>query len=179
MMSSFYHEGAAFGITESCRIDSPIGVLELVIQDNFLVGIHFVDSAHNSKLKSRYSSKAAEMKKATTLMKRCRKELDQYFTGKTQHLDLPYRLQGTDFQKKVWTLLTKIPYGETVSYGQLAEKLGSKKWSRAVGGANNKNPIPLVIPCHRVIGAQGNLVGYAPGVAYKRWLLDLESSSKC
>lgn len=110
----------------------------------------------------------------TPLLKRAAEQLSEYFAGKRQAFELPLNPQGTVFQKRVWQALTEIPYGETRSYKEIAEQVGAPKGFRAVGGANNKNPIGIVIPCHRVIGANGALVGYAYGLSTKIRLLELE-----
>ena len=102
------------------------------------------------------------------------KQLDEYFSGQRKVFELPLNPQGTEFQKKVWGNLLKIPYGQTVSYKRLAEMSGNSFASRAVGMANNKNPIAIIIPCHRVIGADGKLTGYAGGLDLKRELIELE-----
>jgi len=112
--------------------------------------------------------------KDTVLLNQTTKQLDEYFEGKRKKFELPLNPNGTDFMKKVWKALEEIPYGETKSYKQIAEQIENPKASRAVGMANNKNPIPIIIPCHRVIGANGNLVGYALGLEMKRRLLELE-----
>ena len=101
-------------------------------------------------------------------------QLSEYFAGKRKSFDLPLEVLGTEFRKKVWVALTEIPYGETRSYKDIAESIGNPKACRAVGGANNKNPISIIIPCHRVIGAGGSLVGYGGGLEKKTMLLDLE-----
>jgi methylated-DNA-[protein]-cysteine S-methyltransferase len=102
-------------------------------------------------------------------------QLQSYFAGERTNFDLPLLLEGTDFQKKVWTALQQIPYGETISYKKLAETVGSPKAVRAVGAANGANPIPIIIPCHRVIGHDGSLTGFGGGLALKKQLLELES----
>lgn len=101
-------------------------------------------------------------------------QLEDFLTGKRTDFDLPLLLLGTDFQKKVWSELTRIPYGKTRSYKEIAERIGHPKAVRAVGNANNRNPLPLVFPCHRVIGTNGSLTGYGGGIELKRLLLDLE-----
>lgn len=101
-------------------------------------------------------------------------ELSQYFDGTLIRFSFPIELNGTDFQKRVWKILTEIPYGETLSYGDVAERLGGKRYSRAVGGAVNKNPVLIAVPCHRVIGADGSLTGFACGLEVKKYLLDFE-----
>lgn len=101
-------------------------------------------------------------------------QLCEYFSGRRRVFELPLRMEGTEFQKKVWTALREIPYGETCSYKDIASKVGNLKAARAVGNANNKNPFIIVIPCHRVIGADGKLAGYAGGLEVKKFLLELE-----
>jgi methylated-DNA-[protein]-cysteine S-methyltransferase len=101
-------------------------------------------------------------------------QLDAYFAGELEHFDVPMAVHGTDFQKRVWDELTRIPYGETISYSELARRLGDPKLVRAVGVANGRNPISIIIPCHRVIGADGSLVGYGGGLERKKWLLEHE-----
>lgn len=117
--------------------------------------------------------------KETVLIKEARKELDEYFKGARKTFKLPLALKGTPFQKKVWQALMTIPYGETMTYKQVAEAIGNPKACRAVGMANNRNPIPIIIPCHRVIGSNGKLVGYAGGLHIKEKLLEMEQSKAC
>lgn len=112
----------------------------------------------------------------TDLLKESIKQLEEYFDGKRKTFDLPIAPQGTEFQKKVWNALKEIPFGETRSYGEIAKVIGNEKAARAVGMANNKNPIMIIIPCHRVIGANGKLVGYAGGIDVKERLLNLEKN---
>jgi methylated-DNA-[protein]-cysteine S-methyltransferase len=104
-----------------------------------------------------------------------REQLDAYFAGELEEFDLPLAPRGTSFQRRVWDELTRIPFGETISYSELAHRLGDPRLVRAVGVANGRNPIAIVIPCHRVIGADGSLVGYGGGLERKRWLLDHEA----
>ena len=115
-------------------------------------------------------------KKETVLLKEAIKRLNEYFDGKRNSFDLPLAPEGTEFQNKVWNALKEIPLGETRSYGEIATTIGNKKASRAVGMANNKNPIMIMIPCHRVIGSNGKLVGYAGGIDVKEKLLNLEKN---
>ena len=110
----------------------------------------------------------------TELSNQVFRQLIEYIEGKRRSFDFPYELRGTDFQKKVWQELCKIPYGETRSYKEIARAIGNEKACRAVGMANNKNPIIIVVPCHRVVGANGKLVGYAGGISMKQYLLDME-----
>ena len=107
-----------------------------------------------------------------------RRQLDEYFAAQRREFDLPLDPRGTDFQRRVWKRLLDIPYGETTTYGRLATDLGDAKASRAVGLANGSNPIPIVIPCHRVIGADGSLTGFGGGLTIKQQLLDLERSHR-
>ena len=112
----------------------------------------------------------------TELILECKNQLEEYFAGKRKTFDLPLAPKGTDFQQKVWKALKKIPYGETRTYGEIAVAIGNPKAARAVGMANNKNPIGIIVPCHRVVGANGKLVGYAGGMEKKEWLLHLEQN---
>ncbi len=144
-------------------LDTPIGTITLFGNNFYLQEVHF------KKLKTQ--AKKAPRKSPVGEAK---KQLEEYFKGKRTKFDVSLSPEGTEFQKKVWKSLRKIPFGKLHSYGELAGKIGNPKASRAVGGANNKNPIPLFIPCHRVVGASGDLVGFAPGLAAKRWLLDFE-----
>jgi methylated-DNA-[protein]-cysteine S-methyltransferase len=114
-------------------------------------------------------------KRETPLIKKAAEQLGEYFEGGRKSFNLPLSLHGTDFQIKVWNALQNIPYGKTLSYGELAAITGNPKASRAVGMANNRNPIPIIIPCHRVIGKDGSLTGYAGGLELKRQLLALEN----
>ena len=112
----------------------------------------------------------------TSLIKEAYKQLSEYLIGKRQNFDLPLNPRGTVFQQQVWKALSDIPYGETRSYKQIAEAIGNPKAVRAVGMANNRNPLLIVVPCHRVIGANGKLVGYGAGIEKKEFLLKLEKS---
>ena len=107
----------------------------------------------------------------TELIQSCKKQLEEYFAGKRKEFDLPLNPKGTAFQQKVWQALTEIPYGETRAYGEIAAGIGNPKAARAVGMANNKNPIGILIPCHRVVGSGSRLTGYAGGLQKKEWLL--------
>ena len=111
----------------------------------------------------------------TPLLREARAQLRAYFSGKLRRFDLPLGAEGTPFQRAVWGALVTIPYGERRSYGDLARTLGKPKATRAVGGANNKNPIAIVVPCHRVVGSDGSLTGYAGGLPKKEFLLALEA----
>ena len=116
-------------------------------------------------------------KKETPLIKKTYSQLKEYFAGKRKSFNIPISANGTEFQIKVWKELQKIPYGKTATYKEIAENIGNKNASRAVGMANNKNPIAIIIPCHRVIGTKGDLTGYAGGIKLKKYLLDLEKKN--
>ena len=113
-------------------------------------------------------------KKSSALTNKASTQILQYLAGKRKLFDIPFEADGTEFHKRVWSEVLKIPYGQTYSYGQIAALIGNVKATRAVGMANNKNPLPLLIPCHRVIGASGKPVGYVGGLKRKEFLLDLE-----
>jgi methylated-DNA-[protein]-cysteine S-methyltransferase len=110
------------------------------------------------------------------LMRETLKQLRAYFNGELRIFDVPLEIAGTDFQRRVWNALRTIPYGETRSYSQIAQQIGAPRAVRAVGAANGRNPIPVIVPCHRVIGASGSLVGFGGGLEWKRLLLDLEAA---
>jgi len=116
--------------------------------------------------------------KETEIIRECINQINEYFMGDRKEFNLPLSIKGTEFQKKVWKALTEIPYGETRSYKEIAEMVNSPKAYRAVGMANNKNPLSIIIPCHRVIGSNGKLVGYGGGIDIKIKLLDLEKNYK-
>ncbi len=114
---------------------------------------------------------------SSPVMRETIRQLRLYFAGELQIFDLPLELIGTEFQKKVWAALLTIPFGETRSYTEIAVQIGAPRAVRAVGAANGRNPIPIIVPCHRVIGASGSLVGFGGGLEWKRKLLDLESNN--
>ncbi|MEF9840683.1 MAG: methylated-DNA--[protein]-cysteine S-methyltransferase [Lachnospiraceae bacterium] len=147
----------------SYRYDTLIGELSITANDRAVLGIHFSGDIFG------------EVKETTLIREACH-QLEEYFKGERETFALPLELNGSNFQKKVWKELIRIPYGETKSYKQIAEAVSNNRACRAVGMANNKNPIPIIIPCHRVIGASGKLVGYAGGLERKNWLLELEKS---
>ena len=118
------------------------------------------------------------LQEETALILQCKNQLDEYFAGKRKCFDLPLAPKGTEFQKKVWDALKEIPYGETRTYGEIAGMVGNPKGARAVGMANNRNPIAIIVPCHRVVGASGKLVGYAGGMEQKEKLLHLEKTGE-
>ena len=147
---------------------SPVGRLRLIASDSALVGIWF----EQGRDAVRHPGGLTE--KPSRLLEFARAQLQEYFAAQRREFDLPLDPRGTEFQRRVWQRLLKIPYGETTSYGALASELGDIKASRAVGLANGSNPLPIVIPCHRVIGADGSLTGFGGGLAIKQQLLELE-----
>ena len=151
------------------RFESPIGPLLLAGSRN---GLQLVSFAAGNRTSSRVDP---EWQLDNSVFVEVVDQLQSYFAGERKNFDLALVLEGTDFQKRVWTALRNIPYGETVSYKELAEMIGSPKAIRAVGAANGANPIPIIIPCHRVIGNDGSLTGFGGGLRLKKHLLELES----
>ena len=143
---------------------SPMGWLQIADDDTFITGISLINEPKENQLPSPLGRLAT-------------KELTEYFNGRRQNFTLPINPQGTEFQKNVWQQLRQIPYGQTASYKDIAQAIGNPKACRAVGMANNKNPILIVIPCHRVIGADGSLVGFGGGLPAKKFLLNLEKTA--
>ena len=141
---------------------SPIGMLYILEEDKKIVAINYNKKEKNT------------IEKETELLKRTIQELEEYFEGKRKKFDVPLNPKGTEFMKKVWDELLKIPYGKITTYGEIAKNIGNPKASRAVGLANHNNPIPIIIPCHRVIGKNKKLIGYALGLDKKEYLLNLE-----
>lgn len=142
---------------------------------NTVIGKIYIAEENNEITNISFKKVAAD-EKETPLIKKAFKELEEYFEKKRKTFDLPIAPKGTIFQRKVWDELLKIPYGETVTYKYIARKIGNEKACRAVGMANNKNPIAIIIPCHRVIGINGNLTGYAGGINLKKKLIELENN---
>lgn len=164
-------------------VETKVGKIGIVEENSKIVKIIIVNENNNnndndSNINKNNYNKNNYKEKDTKLLLKAKKELEEYFEGKRKKFDLPLEQEGSDFQKKVWKALEKIPYGETRTYKQVAKMVGNEKASRAVGMANNKNNIPIIIPCHRVIGSNGKLVGYALGLDMKQYLLDLESKNK-
>ncbi len=146
------------------QIDTPFGPMVLAEEGEQLTHLY---------LKTAWAPQQPQ--RPTPLLLRAARELQEYFAGQRRQFDLPLAPQGTPFQQKVWRALRQIPYGQTASYKQIAQAIGRPTACRAVGGANNKNPLPIFIPCHRVIGAGGALIGYAGGLGLKQGLLTLET----
>ena len=149
---------------------SPVGLLKLVAHDTALVAVLW----ENEDPKRVRLAELIEDKKHPILLE-TQKQLNEYFSGQRKGFDLPLDFEGTEFQEKVWQALLTIPFGETRSYKQIAEQIGNVKAVRAVGAANGKNPISIIAPCHRVVGANGKLVGFAGGLENKDILLKLET----
>ncbi len=148
---------------------SPIQALRLVSDGQSLMGLYLVSEKHDPKAQSDWlEDESVDPFPAT------KQQLTAYFAGTLTEFDLPLQMQGTVFQRRVWDALKTIPYGTTMSYGELAQHLGQPKASRAVGLANGRNPVSIIVPCHRVIGAKGKLTGYGGGLEHKQWLLSHE-----
>jgi len=150
------------------HLDSPLGTLIALADDDGLRALLF--PGH------RVPTAVQEIPRGSEGFEAVVEQLEEYFAGDRQDFDLPIAPRGTEFQLRAWDALRAIPYGQTRSYGEQAAMLGDRGLARAVGLANNRNPISIVVPCHRVIGADGSLVGYGGGLATKRFLLDLESA---
>ena len=145
-------------------IDSPVGPIEISGDDDFVSTVVFVNEVK------------ADTELLPRVIRECKQQLEEYFAGTRADFSLKLSQSGTDFQRQVWTELCNIPYGKTISYLQLAKNLGDAKSIRAVGTANGRNNLAIIVPCHRVIGSNGTLVGYAGGLDKKKWLLDFEAS---
>lgn len=158
-------------MTLSCLLhDTPIGPLGLLAGDDGLRMIRF-----HAEADLRWAGAEARVA-AHPLLDAARRQLDDYFAGTRRAFDLPLAPRGTDFQLGVWRALSAIPYGDTISYAELARRIGQPSARRAVGAANGRNPLPIVVPCHRVIGADGSLTGFGGGLPTKQFLLHLEGA---
>jgi methylated-DNA-[protein]-cysteine S-methyltransferase len=162
-------------------MQSPIGLLSIVANDRAVVAIRWDTEsdgrdpgAHNPVDRKLCDDLTEVATGEHEVLDRAIAQLTEYFDGTRSDFDLPLDPDGTDFQRQAWAALRRIPYGETISYGEQATMLGDKNKSRAVGAANGKNPIPIVVPCHRVVGGNGHLTGFAGGIETKAWLLDHE-----
>lgn len=156
---------------------SPVGELLLVASDAGLLAVRFERNRHESAVSTSSVPLADASSAEARILADARGQLDDWFRGVRTSFDLPLDLRGTPFQQRVWAELRAIPFGQTISYVELARRVGDAKAVRAVGAANGRNPIPLVVPCHRVIGANGSLVGFGGGLDRKRWLLRHEGAS--
>ncbi|HEY5798764.1 MAG TPA: methylated-DNA--[protein]-cysteine S-methyltransferase [Burkholderiaceae bacterium] len=153
---------------------SPLGPLLLVANEAGLQAIYFQEHRHFAGLEQAVAD-GWQRNDAHPVLRETARQLDRYFAGQLTHFDLPLAAAGTPFQQSVWLGLTRIPYGQTSSYGGLADAIGNRAAVRAVGAANGRNPLSIVVPCHRVIGGDGALTGYAGGLERKRYLLALEA----
>jgi methylated-DNA-[protein]-cysteine S-methyltransferase len=156
--------------TYKCYYNSPIGMLEILANGSAISSVEFVKE-DPSQIDL---SENENIKEGIQVLKDCVLQLEEYFQGERRDFSLRLEPEGTDFQKRAWEQLKKIRYGETISYGEQARRMGDDKASRAVGGANGKNKISIIIPCHRVIGKNGKLVGFGAGLWRKKWLLNHE-----
>lgn len=150
--------------TYFCHIDSPLGELLLTGDGDSITRLTMQNQKQADQPQTHWQRDGSVFKTA-------REQLAAYFSGEIQQFDLPLAPAGTVFQRSVWQALLDIPFGQTQSYGALAQRIGNPKASRAVGLANGRNPISIIVPCHRVIGANGSLTGYGGGIERKRWLL--------
>jgi methylated-DNA-[protein]-cysteine S-methyltransferase len=151
------------------RIDSPIGPLMLAADDSGLRHIEFRDNSHPADRRDWHGG-------SNDILQATEAQLGEYFAGRRRAFDLPLAPQGTPFQLQVWDELARIPFGATISYAQLAQRIGNPAGTRAVGAANGRIPLPIVLPCHRVIGADGTMTGFGGGVPTKQFLLRLEGA---
>lgn len=151
---------------ETCIIKSPLGYTKIVGDEHGIASVVVLNSEEK------------ETDVIPIALEDCVRQLDEYFLGERTQFDLALNPEGTDFQKKVWMALQTIPHGKTMSYLELSQQLGDVKAIRAVANANAKNPLWVVVPCHRVIGSDGSLTGYAGGLPRKQWLLEHESPYK-
>lgn len=148
-------------------VPSPVGNLTLIANDTALVEVRF----------STRPDETPVPEKTNAVLELAARELDEYFRGERREFTTPLAPEGTDFQRAAWKALTTIPYGETRSYGEQAARIGRPKAVRAIGAANGRNPLPIFLPCHRVIGANGSLTGFGGGLDKKEWLLRLEQGA--
>lgn len=150
-------------------VDSPVGPLRLVANDRAIVAVLWPCDQHN-----RVRFDHDPVPGTNQVLEQTARQLEEYFAGTRRSFDVPLDPDGTEFQQQVWAALTRIPFAETSTYGKQAATIGRPRAVRAVGAANGRNPIPIIVPCHRIVGADGSLTGFAAGVDTKRWLLDHE-----
>lgn len=151
---------------QECFINTPLGITKIVGDENGITRVSVLDAKGN----------LSEV--IPVQLQDCVSQLQEYFNGSRKHFKLKLNPKGTDFQKEIWSLLLEIPFGKTTSYLELSKKYGDVKAIRAVANANGKNPLWIIVPCHRVIGSDGSLIGYAGGLHRKQWLINHESLSK-
>lgn len=172
MLKPLKKRTSALSATFYSYFDSPIGRIFVQGDGRFLTGLFMPN--HKG-----WGGPDATWCHSDQPFAEVREQLTEYFTGQRQSFDLPLKPEGTQFQRRVWQELVQIPFGTTISYAQLAERVGNSSASRAVGSANGRNPISIVVPCHRVIGASGQLTGYGGGLERKQWLIDWEGQVLC
>jgi methylated-DNA-[protein]-cysteine S-methyltransferase len=148
--------------------ESPIGALEIKAGDKEILAVNFVKGG------ARRRGAAGRAEDGPAVLKACLSQLEEYFRGERICFSLPLKLEGTAFQKKVWAELLRVPFGKTTTYREIAAAIGNKLATRAVGGANRRNPVSIIVPCHRVVGSDGRLTGYGGGLWRKEWLLGHE-----
>ncbi len=173
-------------MTTFTRYPSPLGLLILTVTDTALTSVSFLSSQLVPPLHEVERGPGGEAHivergpggedLSSAVLERARQQLDEYFAGGRTAFDLPLDPTGSAFERRVWDALRAIPFGTTMSYSELARRLGDGRATRAVGAANGKNPIPIIIPCHRVVGSRGELTGYGGGLDRKRWLLEHEGA---
>ena len=156
-------------MTRYARFATPLGTMVAVARDGRLAALDFEDARHAPAI-----GPAWREDPSASPLRECAAQLAEYFAATRRAFDLPLAPEGTPFQQGAWSALRTIPYGTTVSYGHQAEVMGDRRKARAVGMANGRNPIPIVVPCHRVVGSNGHLTGFAGGLEAKAWLLDHE-----
>jgi methylated-DNA-[protein]-cysteine S-methyltransferase len=157
--------------TVNTTVGSPVGELTLVADDGRLTGVYFPHHWYRPDAATFGRPSEAGFDEA-------RRQLGEYFAGDREHFDLPLDARGDEFQRTVWDMIARIPYGQTVTYGELARELGGQVLAKDVGAAVGRNPLSVIVPCHRVVGKDGKLTGYAGGLARKRFLLDLEAPAE-
>ncbi len=154
-----------------CEVASPIDPLTLIAEGDALVGVRFADGNGRRWFRG---DQEIEIDDAHPVLVRARQQLTEFFAGAREAFDLPLQTVGDEFRRRVWDELRQIPYGDTVSYGDVAARLGDRRLAQSVGQAVGANPLPIVIPCHRVVGSDGSLTGFGGGLVRKRFLLELE-----
>jgi methylated-DNA-[protein]-cysteine S-methyltransferase len=145
--------------------ESPIGAIEIKAEEKGILAVNFVEKSGQMRPLGGAAADGPEILRA------CLDQLEEYFRGRRASFSLPLRLEGTAFQKKVWAALLRVPFGKTTTYGAIAATVGNERAARAVGGANHRNPVSIIVPCHRVVGSGGRLTGYGGGLWRKEWLL--------
>jgi len=153
------------------RYDSPLGPVIAVANEGGLTNVDFVGAKYEKKVRPDWVEDPS-----APALRACIAQLAEYFAGRRKTFDLPLAAEGSDFQKRVWSEIARVPYGQTITYGELAKRAGAPGQARAAGAATGRNPLGLVVPCHRIMGADGSLTGYAGGLERKRGLLELEGA---